>query len=93
MSPFAVMAMPNPSTTNDISGNRRAAHVLGPVADLKQLVVVVRELREHRAHRQEEPAADPETAAPTWNILKTEYHWVLAAKRIETATSAMAIDR
>ena len=38
------------------------------------------------------PPPTQTTAAPTWSILKTKYQGALAAKTIETATRATAMD-
>src|SRR5205823_6927127 len=91
MSPSDVMPIPKPSTTNDITGNRRPATVSAqwPIwsswsssfassASTAQMVM-------------NRPPPTQTTAAPTWSILKTKYQDVFAAKTIETTMSATAI--
>ena len=53
-------------------GEEPSGDGLCPVADLKQLVVVVRELREQRDDRDEEAAADPDDCGADVQHLEDE---------------------
>ena len=91
MSPFEVIAIPKPRTTNDITGKRRPATVSAQWPICSSWSSSLASSASTAQTVRKRPPPTQTTAAPTWSILKTKYHGVFAAKTIETTMSTSAI--
>jgi hypothetical protein len=91
MSPLAVMANPKPSTTKDISGKSFEATWSASRPIMRSWSSSFASSATIAQAAMKSPPPTQTTAAPTWSILKTKYHWVPAANTIEMTSSASPI--